>query len=133
VGSFRRAQVEDIPRFYDWRVRQQSQPFYVGPDLTYMKHREWMIPRLRNPLVKLLVWSEKGKPAGILRIDSNGEFDYHADSDWVAYRMLRGALRYAPLYGGRLKISLDDADPRLGQLFEAGFVGSPAVSLSWRG
>lgn len=124
----RAADMRDAPLLLSWRKQAERADFWQGVPVSATGHLAWLRARVANPLVKLLIWQENGEPAGMVRIDSNGELAFHADDDKVALRMLKAAQRFAPEYGGRLKANVDEGDKHTWRLLEqAGFATCPAV------
>lgn len=134
--GFRPARHHDAALLYWWRRQAEQKPWYNGQPLTRERHMQWLQERLDNPLVEILIWQERGHPAGMVRIDSNGELAFHVDQDAPAgttRRMLHAATHYADQHGGRLKVTLDQANhTQRDQLLQAGFARYPAVLLAWK-
>lgn len=131
--TFRPATIHDAPLLHQWRFQAESQPWYHGQRTTYEQHLNWLRPRINNPLVDVLIWLEDGDPAGMVRIESNGELAFHVDTDEIAVGMLRATEVYARNHGGRLKatVDLDDVDADAA-LHDAGFVRYPATFFAWK-
>lgn len=100
-------------------MQAEGKPWYSRDTTTRADHLAWLEARLANPLVKILVWEGDRGPLGMVRIDSNGEVAFHADNPVDAIEMLRAAHQYAAEYGGRLKISVDQADRESIRLLQA--------------
>ncbi len=109
--SFRPADEQDEEFFLHWRLRAENHGreggWWDGEPVTPQAHHEWFIRRLRQ--ATMLVWYYDKRPAGAVRIDSNGEvaFDAHP---WLTAKMLEELKPYAAEYGGRLKVTVDRAD-----------------------
>ncbi len=133
--TFRPATIHDAPLLHQWRFQAESQPWYHGHRTTYEQHLNWLRPRINNPLVHLLIWLENSEPAGMVRIESNGELAFHVDTDdeLAAVNMLRAATHYARDHGGRLKACYDQADLRTTmRLTAAGFKDYPASFCAFK-
>ncbi len=126
---FRQAKLADAPLLLAWRKQAEQADHWTGTPVTPTRHLAWLRARVANPVIQLLIWEENGKPAGMVRIDSNGELAFHAQTDATAVAMLQAAARrYMGEYGGRLKASVDETDTRTWRLLEqAGFVTHPDV------
>ncbi len=123
--TFRAATRLDIDLLHGWRTVAERKPWYVGKVTLKASHMSWLLPRLRDSLVQVRIWEELGEPVGMVRVDSNGELAFHANSSKVAARMLKAALPYSKLHG-RLKAAVDPEDvEKCGQLLMAGFVECP--------
>lgn len=129
---FRTATLADAMPTYEWRLAAEGQDVYEGRATKLEGHISWLLSRIRNPLVKLLIWEEGGKSVGMVRIDSNGELAFHADDDEAAVRMLRTAQAFADEYGGRLKATVDATDPKWELLVRAGYGEYPARSVVYK-
>jgi RimJ/RimL family protein N-acetyltransferase len=134
--SFRPAAISDAPLLYRWRQQAEEAAFWRGDPVDYQAHLRWLARRVDHPLVRLLIWEDDGEPVGpvgTVRIDSNGELAFHAETDAAAHRMLDAAHQYAADHGGRLKASVDQADrEKIRQLQQAGFEKYPVVFLAYR-
>lgn len=133
---FRPARLADAALLYLWRRQAEHAAWYHGPGTRRAEHWHWLKTRLQNPLISILIWPSQGRPHGMVRIDSNGELAFHvADDapDGTAQRMLQAATAYAGEHGGRLKVTLDQANQQQrDQLLAAGFREYPAVFLAWK-
>lgn len=126
--SFRPATLEDADQLFFWRLRDLAGLGFQGKMPSLEAHHHWLTDRIRNPLVRLLIWEDDDVPSGAVRVDSNGEFAFHGDDP----DMLQAATWLAALYGGRLKATLDAHDPKQALLEQAGFTGYPASALIYR-
>jgi hypothetical protein len=112
----------DAALLYAWRIEDEQGDWYDQPHTSYPDHVQWLNARINNPLINIWIWEADDQPVGMVRIDSNGELAFHGDD-----LMLRAAIS---AYGGRLKATVDEADPRVQTLEKAGFVRYPAVALT---
>ncbi len=126
---FRPATIDDADLLYQWRLKDETQPFYPGAT-TPAEHRAWLTARIDNPLVKILIWEENGQPAGTVRIESNGELSFHHTGN--PDEMLKAATAFAADYGGRLKATFDEGDPKGRGFDRAGFKWFDAMSMVFR-
>jgi len=76
--SFREATIHDADLLYRWRIIDESRPHYAGTPTSFIAHRQWLYSRLAMAGVRIRVWMEGGTPAGMVRIDSNGELAFYA-------------------------------------------------------
>jgi hypothetical protein len=129
--SFRPATHGDAFILYAWRARDEAGNDYPRRT-TLEQHQAWLDDRIGCPLVDVLIWEERGWPTGMVRIDSNGELAFNAETDQTAHDMLSAALHHAGRYGGRLKATLDTGDPKALQLERAGFQAHPSIFLAYR-
>lgn len=137
--TFRPATLADTDTLYRWRLEAEDEAaaggWWQGQPTTVDRHLHWLIDRVTNRLVQVLIWEEKGKPVGMVRIDSNGELAYHVPAEHrgrgVEQRMLAAAVKHTDMYGGRLKAVIDEDDvERTNVLLAAGFRKYPAVFLA---
>ncbi len=125
--SLRPATLRDATLLYTWRQQDEARGHHhgyrQGPTINRAEHNLWLAARLDNPLVRLLIWELQGNPAGVVRIDSNGELAFYGgDPD-----MLTAAKTFRPFYGNRLKATVDrDDDLRCELLLAAGYTEWPA-------
>lgn len=110
--TFRPATLADTDLLYRWRLEDEArgtrEGWRRGTETAAGDHEDWLIRRLANPLVHILIWEDCGEPIGTLRIDSNGEVAWHGSR---ASAMLKAAAEaYADQYGGRLKAVIDHGD-----------------------
>lgn len=128
--TFRPATPDDTLLTHRWRTQAEQQAWYGGQDTQLEQHRSWLRERIDNPLVHILIWEQNGDAKAVVRIDSDGSLTYHADRDADDEAMLRAAIaEYAPAHGGRLKATVDAANPQAKALARAGFSEYPAVAL----
>jgi len=130
--SFRNATLDDAPILYSWRRQAESKRWYKGRKTTAAAHLDWLARRLNNPLVRILIWQNGVTPAGMVRIDSNGEIAFHAVDDDTAVRMLKATHVYASQYGGRLKATVDRGNPDRKLLAHAGYRDYPAAFMAYK-
>jgi hypothetical protein len=125
--TFRPATVHDADHFWQWRQQAEQAPWYIGQRTTYDTHLEWFLNRLSK--ITLLIW-ESLLGTGIVRIESNGELAFDATNPRA---MLEELLPYAEMYGGRLKVTVDDGDTvKQRALEQAGFVEYPVKFYAYR-
>lgn len=128
--SFRPATTDDADFFWYWRERAEAAPWYVSARTEYDDHVSWFLDRIGR--VEMLVWIFGGRPAGTARIDSNGEVSFLCNP-MLGSRLLDELKVYAPLYGGRLKVTLDAADRASAKaLKDAGFREYPVKFYCYR-
>jgi hypothetical protein len=128
-SGFRDATIDDAALLYDWRCSSESVPWWNGKPVSFFEHKAWLEQRISDSLVKVLVWEDAGEPAGMVRIDSNGEVAFYGGSPG----MLEALHPYAAEYGGRLKVTLDEDDiGGAAVLRNAGFVEYPARFLAYK-
>jgi len=131
--SFRQARRSDTRQLYEWRLQDEAQRWYEGRSITYETHARWVEQRLRNPLVRILIWEDDNTPTGMVRIDSNGELTFHARDDATAIRMLKATRVYANENGGRLKATLDTSNIHARKLLaRAGFQEYQTTFLAYK-
>lgn len=119
--SFRDATLMDCGWVYLLRIQDEAGCWYTAPETRYDDHVAWFAARLRNPLVRLLVWNDG---EGFCRVDSNGELAFHGPPEML--KDLAGS------YEGRLKVTVDADDPKVSVLRRAGFETYPAFSFVHR-
>lgn len=132
---FRPATEHDTTLLYRWRRQQETQGTaenrYQGNHTTPEEHMLWLMARLGNPLVDILIWEpEPFKPTGSVRIDSDGMLTtQNGDPDMAR----TAAKQHAKKRGGRLKSLVDETDvDRRTMLEQAGFREYPAAFYCWR-
>lgn len=131
--SFRNARLDDSSLLYDWRLRQEAQPWYESKPTEYDDHCRWIRRQIESADTHLLIWEEFDQARGTVRIDSNGEISFYSPDDAVALRMLAEAMKtFTHFYGGRLKAAVDVGDPRAELLQRAGFTVYPATFLAYK-
>lgn len=127
--SFRPATTDDADFFWYWRERAEEEPWYGGPKTDYDDHLAWFLDRLGR--IDLLVWLYDGRPAGAVRIDSNGEVAFDCNPLLTA-RLMTEVKAYAKKYG-RLKVTIDEADRASAKgLRDAGFRQFPVKFFHYR-
>lgn len=127
---FRPATTDDADFFWYWRERAEAEPWYGGSVTDYDAHLAWFLDRLGR--IELLIWIYDGRPAGAVRIDSNGEVAFSANP-LLASRMLGELKAFAANYGGRLKVTVDAADRASAKaLKDAGFREYPVRFFCYR-
>lgn len=127
--SFRPATSDDADFFWYWRERAESADWYIAAKTAYEDHVEWFLERLGR--IQLLVWNYEGRPAGAVRIDSNGEVAFHCNP-LLGARLLGELKTYAKVHG-RLKVTVDEADRASAKaLRDAGFRQYPVKFFCYR-
>ena len=132
--SFRAATLEDEAFFYYWRryaeARGAAGGWYLGARTTREEHQRWFTDKLLHAV--MLVWEREGEALGTARIDSNGEVAFSAEPA-DAPALLRDLQPFAAEYGGRLKVTVDEADrAAIAALTEAGWGEFPVRFFCYR-
>lgn len=133
--SLRPATKNDEALFLYWRARAEREGreggWYQGQATTKRQHHHWYQDRLQH--ATLLVWTPfPTKPAGVARIDTNGEIAFHADPK-VAPLLLDELKPYALEHGGRLKATIDHGNTAAAKALEqAGFREYPVRFFCYR-
>lgn len=122
----------DAEVLYRWRVEAEGKPWFGRDQTAWTDHVAWLEARISNPLVRLLIWEADRGPLGMARIDSNGEVAFYAADEDTAVALLGAVQEYAHDYGGRLKISVDQADrTSIEWLERSGFQRFPVKFLAF--
>lgn len=127
---FRPATSDDVDFFWHWRELAEAEDWYGGNRTDYDDHVAWYLDRLGK--INLLVWYFDKRPAGCVRIDSNGEVAFAAHP-LLTSKMLEELRPWAKANGGRLKVTLDAGDRDGAKaLRDAGFREYPVKFFAWR-
>ncbi len=134
---FRPAEITDTELLWRWRLEAEEEGrrggWYLGESTSFDVHKVWLI---RN-IGRIRVWEENLHPHGQVRVESNGELSFFVPllyrRDGVEDRMLRATHELAAEYGGRLKVTVDEANEwaRLA-LLRAGFEVFPVKFYAYR-
>lgn len=132
MSGFRAATTEDEGFFLTWRhlreLHARSQGWWSGTQTGTAEHHRWFRERLGTS--KLLVWVDDGIDAGLARIESNGEIQFET-STWREHRLLADLKPFSDHYG-RLKMTIDEGDPKWEALERAGWRQYPARFYVYR-
>jgi hypothetical protein len=128
--TFRPATIDDEDFFWYWRERAEFAYWYGGAKTTREQHGEWFRTRLDR--ITMLVWERPDRgPAGIVRVESNGELAFDAQPSLMV-RLLEEFKPYASDFG-RFKVTVDDGDKTKARALKAaGFVESPVRFFCYR-
>ncbi len=133
MSGFRAATTEDEGLFFYWRQKAElageAGGWWRGSFTHRALHHRWFREHLRTS--KLLVWVDDAEIAGIARIESNGEIQFETALPGDADRLLEDLKPFADHYG-RLKMTLDEGDPKWEALERFGFRQYPARFYVYR-